>query len=215
MITSRGPTPGLKIHYRKDLSVADYTPLNPNPTEPHPVIPITGAGDMHRSVYDTDMNGRVDRVDSVEIGEVVGLQDVLDNLANQGSGGDSKEIITVTNNGGSVFLAGMPVARSGTMYVPGRSIAPRHQIIGLAIEDSNPGDVLRVQLSGFISLTSGQWDAVTDEVGGLSTDSIYVVNISSKLTQVAPDAAPEYLIKIGRSVSNTAMLIDLDIAIKL
>lgn len=206
--------PSLKIFYRKDQSVADYIPLHPNPDEPTPVIPITGVGDMFRAVYDKDNNGRVDRVDYVEISEVNNLQQVLNDLANQtGEGG--KEIVTVTNNGGDTFKPGHPVAQNGTVYAIGRSVPPRQRILGLAIEPSEPGQPLKIQLSGFIQLPTHVWDEVTDSVGGLAHNGTYFVNRESQLTVNAPTASPEYLIKIGHSISPTDFLIDLDIAVRL
>ena len=214
-VIKRSPSPGLKIHFRKDTSVADYIPLNPNPDEPHPVIPITGAGDMFRAIYDTNVNGRADRVDRVEINEVTNLQDILNDLANQGGGEGGKEVVSVTNNGGDTFLAGSPVAQNGTAYVLGRSVPPRHRLLGLALEPSAPGEQLKIQLSGFIQLPTSTWDAVTGSVGGLSHDGMYFINSLSQLTLVPPTTEPEYLVKMGRSISPTNFLIDLDITIKL
>lgn len=214
-VIRRSPTPGLKIRFRKDKSIADYIPLNPNPNEPHPVIPITGVGDMFRSVYDQDTNGRVDRVDYVEIDEVENLQEIINDLYNQGGSGGGKEIVTVTNNGGDTFLPGSPVAQNGTVYSLGRSTPPRHRLLGLAVEESAPGAQLKIQLSGYMILPTASWDLVTGTVGGLSLNGTYFVDSNSKLSVVAPAQPPEYLIKMGQSINPTTFLIDLDIAIKL
>lgn len=215
IIKGKSLSPKLKISFRKDLSVADYIPLSPNVDEPPPVIPITGAGDMFRAVYDKDANGVVDRVDYVEIKEVNNLQEILNDLANQGGGSGGKEIVSVTNNGGDTFKPGHPVAQNGTVYVIGRSVPPRNRILGLALEESAPGEQLKIQLSGLLTLPAASWDEVTDSVGGLSHEGTYFVNSQSQLTLNAPTTSPEYLIKIGHSISPTNFLIDLDIAIKL
>lgn len=215
VVKGKCSSPALKIYYKKDQSVADYIPLAPNPGETPPVIPITGVGDMFRSVYDQDVNGRVDRVDRVEISEVTNLQQILNDLANQGGGEGGKEIVTVTNNGGDTFKPGHPVAQNGTMYVIGRSVPPRQRILGLALEESAPGSQLKIQLSGFFNLPAVVWDEVTGTTGGLAINGTYFVNNNSQLSVVAPTAAPEYLIKIGHSINPTDFLIDLDIAIRL
>lgn len=216
-VIKRCPSPGLNIRWRKDNSVADYLPLKPNDSEPYPVIPITGVGDMFRSVYDTDLNGIVDRVDRVEISEVTNLQDIINDLYNQGGGGGdgSREIITVTNNGGDSFKPGQIVAQNGTMYVNGRSIPPRHRILGLAVEASEPGDQLKIQLSGYIRLSTEAWDEVTGTVGGLAINGRYFAGSDGHMTITPPTLAPEYLVKIGHSLNTTDFLIDLDIAIRL
>ena len=208
-------SPGLKIWFRKDISRADYIPLNPNPGQPVPVIPIQGVGDMFRAVYDQNLNGRSDRVDYVEIGEVNNLQNVINDLYNQGGGGGGKEVVTVTNNGGDFIRAGAPVCQNGLTYMIGRSTPPRNRVLGLAVEDSTPGDMLKIQLSGLFQLPAASWDLVTDSVGGLSPNGSYFVNSSAQLSLVAPTLPPEYLLKIGHAVNNTDFLIDLDISIKL
>lgn len=215
IIKGGGGSPGLKIWFRKDQSVADYIPLTPNPDQPPPVIPVTGAGDMFQAIYDKNLNGRADRVDYVEISEVNNLQDVINDLYNQGGGDGGKEIVTVTNNGGDTFKPGQPVAQNNTMYVSGRSVPPRHRILGLALEDSAPGEQLKIQLSGYIRLPTVVWDEVTDSIGGLAIDGKYFVNSNGMLSTTAPSNAPEYLIKIGHSINTTDFLIDLDIAIRL
>lgn len=211
----RGCNDPLIIRYRKDQSVSDYVPLNPNPEAPHPIIPITGAGDMFRAVYDQDANGIVDTVDRVTIQKVDGLQDIINDLYNQGGGDGGKEVVTITNNGPDIFMPGTPVAKFGEMYIAGSSIAPGHRVIGLATNVAAPGDSVRVQTSGLIILPATSWDDVTGNVGGLGHGHLYYVNSDRKLSIVAPSGNPEYLVKIGIALNTTDFLIDLDFAVKL
>lgn len=97
----------------------------------------------------------------------------------------------------------------------GRGTPPRHRLLGLAVEESAPGDQLKIQLSGYMILPTTSWDIVTGTVGGLSHNGTYFVDSNSKLSVVAPTQSPEYLIKMGQSINPTTFLIDLDIAIKL
>lgn len=170
---------------------------------------------MFKAVYDQNNNGRVDRVDQVLISEVDGLQQALNDLANQGGGSGGKEIVSVTNNGGDTFVPGMPVAQNGTVYVAGRSVPPRTRILGLAVEDSIPGSQLKIQLSGYFHLPPNSWDAVTNLIGGLAGGQTYYVDSAGKLSIVPPAAAPEYMVKIGHAINQSDFLIDLDVAIKL
>lgn len=204
-----------KIKYDIDKSSSDYVPLPENPDVPVPVIPITGYGDMFKSVYDQNSNGKADWADNIPISGVVNLQDKLNELSNQGGSGVSKEIITVTNNGGNTFKPGSPVAQNSTTYISGSSLPPRQRIIGLAVNDSAPGDELKIQLSGYMILPTTAWDEVTGTDGGLVVGRSYFIDDSGNLSLDAPTEAPEYLIKIGYSSTPTTFLIDLDIAVKL
>ena len=203
------------IKYREDASRADYLPLNPNPDQPHPVIPITGVGDMYRAVYDQNNNGTVDTADSITIPKVVGLQDALNDLANQGGGGGGGSIVSVTNTGSETFLPGSPVCKVGATYLIGRSTAPRHNILGIAVEASPPGEQLRIQTGGIFQLSPENWDLVTGSVGGLIPNAFYYVNSLSQVTATAPTSEPDYLIKLGVALNNTELLVDLDLIIKL
>lgn len=203
------------IKYKEDASQVGYLPLRPNPSVPPPVIPITGVGDMFRSVYDQNGNGVPDSADNVTITNVAGLQDALNDLANQGGGGGGGSIISVTNSGSDTFSPGIPVCKIGSMYMIGSSVSPRHNILGLAVDISGPGDQLKIQSGGIIQLSPENWDIVTGQVGGLSTNAIYYVNSLSRVSPDAPTLSPEYLVKIGVALNNTELLIDLDLIIRL
>lgn len=210
--------PGLVIRYDQDASNSDYLPLSPNPSVPPPVIPVTGAGDMFRSVYDTNNNGSVDSVDDVAIQEVTGLQEALDDLAGQigtGGGGGSDSFIIATNNGPDTLLPGAPVAHFTGVYGLGKSLSPRQKIIGLAKELSIPGQTLTIQTSGALNLTALEWNDVTGEVGGLAPDMNYYAKFNGLMSFSPPENSPEFLIRLGQALSSTKFLIDLDLLIQL
>lgn len=207
----------LKIDYRKDLSVAEYVPLPPNPETPNPVIPITGAGDMFKAVYDTDNDGVVDNVETVEMSQVVGLQQTITDILNNGGGGGgaNPQFIYVLNNGGDSIYPGQPICKSNDLFRAGNSLEPRQRIIGLAADYSSPGTQLKIQTAGLMSYPPIAWDIATDSVGGLANGLGYYVDSAGKLTTQAPENSPEFLIKVGIALNNTDLLIDLDLAIKL
>jgi len=220
LVVGKIPTPTVKICYKKDSSSSDFLPLQPNPAEPPILIPVEGAGDMFRAVYDKDGNGKVDTADFVPMANVPGLQATLNDIYNQigsggAGGGSSNSFLHVTNTGGEVFLPGMPVCKVGESYLRARSTAPRHQCLGLAVEASSPGEQLKIQQSGLMVMSPENWDLVSGEVGGLSTGMHYYVDAGSKITLNAPTEFPHYLIKIGYALNNTDFLIDLDLSIKL
>lgn len=209
----------VKIDYKQDASSSDFLPLRPNPAEPPIVIPVEGTGDMFRAIYDIDLNGVVDTADQIGMSDVPGLQAALNDLANQigqgGGGGGGSSVIVVTNTGGETFLPGMPVCKVGPSYLRAKSTAPRHNCLGLAVEASSPGEQLKIQQSGLMSMTPQNWDLVTDQIGGLPTSMFFYVNDVSKLTPDAPTDFPYYLVKVGYALNNSDFLIDLDLSIKL
>ncbi len=212
-------TPTVKIKYKTDKSSAEFLPLRPNPDEPHIVIPVEGVGDMHRAIYDTDLDGIVDTANEVPMGNVPGLQDTINDIYNQiGSGGGgtgANSYIHVTNSGGETFLPGMPVCKVGSSYLRARSTAPRQNCLGFAVEAASPGEQLKIQTAGLMSMSAENWDLVTNEVGGLSTSMFYYVDENSKVTLNAPTEFPHYLVKLGYALNNTDFLIDIDLSIKL
>jgi hypothetical protein len=210
-------SPTVKIDYRQDSSSSDFLPLQPNPNEPPIIIPVEGAGDMFRAIYDHDNNGVVDTADEVAIGDVPGLQATLNDLYNQigtgGTGGNS--ILYVTNTGGEAFLPGMPVCKVGSAYLRAKSTGPRQNCLGLAVDASSPGEQLKIQQSGLMTMSPENWDLVTDQIGGLADTMFYYVNDVAKLSTSAPTDFPFYLVKVGCALNNTDFLIDLDLSIKL
>lgn len=211
-------SPTVKIKYKQDVSSADYLPLQPNDSDQPIIIPIEGTGDMFRAVYDQNLNGVVDSADSVPVANVPGLQDTINDIYNQigsGSGGGGTSVIFVTNTGGETFLPGTPVCKVGSSYLRARSTGPRQNCLGLAVEASNPGEQLKIQQSGLMTLSPENWDLVTTQVGGLATTMFYYVNENSALTVDAPTDFPFYLVKVGYALNNTDFLIDLDLSIKL
>lgn len=219
LVIGKSRTPPLKIYYDPDNAIADYLPIQPDPEFPPPVIPIQGAGDMFRAVYDSNLNGVPDGADNVPMANIPGLQDTINDLYNQigsgGGGGGSSSVINVTNTGGNTFQPGMPVCKVGAEYLPASSNEPRQNCLGLAVDVSAPGSQLRIQLEGLMSMSAVQWDLVTNMVGGLVPTAFYYIDENSRLTTTPPADFPQYMIKIGYALNTTDFLIDPNLSIKL
>lgn len=69
-----------------------------------------------------------------------------------------------------------------------------------------------VQVSGVMSLTTAQWDAVAGSVGGLTANVIYFLDpaTAGKITAVVPTTVGQYIVEIGRALSTT----ELDVRIR-
>lgn len=173
---------------------------------------------MFRAVYDVDVNGVVDRVDFVKVDEVENLQNIINDIYSQiaaGGSGGSANVIVATNNGPDNIKQGQAVAFNSGMYRVGKSIAPAHNVIGVAINDSDTGTQLWIQTSGIVFLPETSWDIVTGTVGGLGIGSSYYASALGSISNVPPSSAPEFFIPIGQSIDRTKLLIDLKSIVKL
>lgn len=74
-----------------------------------------------------------------------------------------------------------------------------------------------IQTDGVLAATTGQWDAVTGETGGLTAGAVYYLDAASagKLTQTAPSTTSQFVIRVGKAVSTTDMEITILNAVKL
>jgi hypothetical protein len=66
-----------------------------------------------------------------------------------------------------------------------------------------------VQCDGILTATTGQWDAVTGKVGGLSINSLYYLDplVAGQITDTAPVDAGDYVAPIGLALSTTELCI--------
>ena len=84
------------------------------------------------------------------------------------------------------------------------------QVIGLAkaaVTIGNPGDV---STDGTVTLTTGEWDVITGEAGGLTFDNKYYLSdaAAGRLLQednLAGLGAGEYVVEVGIGLSTTEL----------
>lgn len=217
---SPGRASGLKVSYEKDGVIGFVIPPEPNiddPIQSFPPNEPTGAGqgDMLREVYDKDGNGIVDRVDRVEIEEVVGLRPELDKIAADAAAAATGKVMTVLNNGPDYILPGHPVALHLDVYYRATSEAPKHKLVGIAVSGAEPGSFMRIQDSGLLKLPELVWDDVLETVGGLALNGSYYLSPNGTITVTPPSESPHYLVKVGYAASRTELYVDPDIVVKL
>ena len=80
--------------------------------------------------------------------------------------------------------------------------------IGLVTQSGLIGEVVPVQYDDVLELTTAQWDAVTDGVGGLMTGLTYYVSdvTSGHITTTSP-GINSYRTIVGSALNTTQMLI--------
>lgn len=131
------------------------------------------------------------------------------------SGGSGSSITyTLQNTGGSTMKAGAAVyiTGSGTISLAEANAYSTAGVVSLVSASILNGASGVTTLSGILSLTTSQWDAiVTGESGGLTSGSLYFLDPSTagNLTKTAPSTTGQVITVIGRAISPTVLSISL------
>ncbi len=126
-----------------------------------------------------------------------------------------REFTAVADNS-AVVIAGAPVymKTAGTIaysIASGGSVVAKNPI-GLLKTGGADSLSYVSQSSGIMVLTTGEWDAVTGDSGGLTPGAKYFLDASpaGRLVTVAPAASGEWVIRIGVGLSTTQLLLQFD-----
>ena len=93
--------------------------------------------------------------------------------------------------------------------------AAASQVVGLAVADITTTATGAIATSGEVTATTGQWDAVTSQTGGLTFGALYFLDNTTvgKITTTAPSSG--YVISVGQALSATKMLVRVGVRIQL
>jgi hypothetical protein len=142
--------------------------------------------------------------------------DVL--AAEGGTGGNSPLTLT---NGDSVNLDGCQVVcsfGSGSCKRAKADALATATAIGLAAVGTNPPlSLMSVLVSGPVTATTAQWDAVTGQSGGLTAGAVYHLSNGTAgwLTTSVPSTEDHFVVRIGVALSSTTMLLQIQPPIQL
>ncbi len=91
------------------------------------------------------------------------------------------------------------------------------RVAGLAESTTNNGDPIEVISDGVFVATTGEWDTVTGDSGGLTPGSDYWLSAATagKLTTTAPDSTGNFVQRVGHALSATELEIEVGQPIKL
>lgn len=108
--------------------------------------------------------------------------------------------VYVTDAGSTVDLA------QADLITTARSVGLVKQLIIL------PGEIGQIQTTGLLEATTGEWDTVTGDVGGLIPNMLYYikVNVAGKLTRLCPQNYTDFLCRVGQAISTTEMVIKIE-----
>lgn len=115
-----------------------------------------------------------------------------------------------TNGEGGAIVIGRAVYVSGadTVRLANANAAGTKNVVGLVYDTSiNSAASGSIILTGQMTATTGQWDVVTGQTGGLTTGSKYYLSNSTAgaLTTTAPTSG--YIAPIGIALSTTKMIL--------
>lgn len=120
-----------------------------------------------------------------------------------------------TNNNAGAIVIGQPVyvdAPGGVDLAQADALATS-DVLGLVadatIASAASGGILT---DGRLTATTGEWDAVTGQVGGLTSGSRYYLDETTvgQLTVTAPTVTGDVVAPVGQALSTTEMEINID-----
>lgn len=136
------------------------------------------------------------------------------------AGVTGRDIITLTNANAGALAIGTPVfiAAAGQVDAARANAIGTTEVLGLVADASiNPAASGAIQTDGVLTATTGQWDTITGDTGGLTPGSTYFLSPSAagQLTKTAPSATGQYAVRIGRAISTTEFEISIQPPIRL
>lgn len=130
---------------------------------------------------------------------------------------DLERTVTKTANG-ALPLATPVYFQLGGKAAPAQADnAFKTRVRGLVLFAAADTDPVEVQVDGIFEATTGDWDAVTGQTGGLTEGETYYVDPDTpgKLTITAPTAWGDYVAPVGNALSSTELDIEIGAPIKL
>jgi hypothetical protein len=132
---------------------------------------------------------------------------------------DLSNSATKQNNTGNTINIATPVYVSGTVnaIMAQADAQSTVRVAGLAEATTTDGDPLEVVSDGVFVATTGEWDAVTGDSGGLTPGSDYWLSAAAPgtLTTTAPDSTGSFVQRVGHALSATELEIEVGQPIKL
>ncbi len=132
---------------------------------------------------------------------------------------DIGNIITKNNNSGGAMVIGQPVFVSGVNADLAQADAQGTIRVAGLVADISAADASPVNIltDSILEATTGQWDAVTGETGGLTPGANYFLDPDAPgmLTQTAPSVVGDFVVRVGHALSTTEFEIEVQQPIKL
>lgn len=132
----------------------------------------------------------------------------------------SADLFNRTNNNAGAIVIGQPVYvdGAGTVDLAQADILGTSNVLGLVADTSiaaaTPGGI---QTDGNLTATTGEWDVVTGQVGGLTAGVKYFLDpaTAGMLTTTATTTLGEVVAPVGTAMSTTEMEITISHTVRL
>jgi hypothetical protein len=135
-----------------------------------------------------------------------------------GAGAVSNLVTTLTNNHGSTIVIGrlVYIDTGDNVKLANANAAGTRHVVGM-VQDTSVAQSASgtIAFMGLMTATTGQWDVVTGQAGGLTVGATYFLSnvTAGAMTTTAPTTG--YLVRVGRALSTTKFLLDPQQAITL
>lgn len=94
---------------------------------------------------------------------------------------------------------------------------PTVRVAGLVVATAADTDPVEVQTDGLFVATTGEWDVVTGDIGGLTEGADYYLDpdVAGQLTTTAATTDGDFVAPVGHALSTTEFEIEIGAPIKL
>jgi hypothetical protein len=119
-------------------------------------------------------------------------------------------ISSLTNNQGSTIVIGRLVYSdtSGTVKLAQSNAAGTRKITGIVTDTSVVnGAAANIATGGIVNATTTQWDVITGQTGGLTTDAHYYLSGSTAGAMTTTAPATGYVVRVGKALSTTKFML--------
>lgn len=129
------------------------------------------------------------------------------------------DVFAMTNeSGGSIAICSPVYCSSANLIAKADASgnAATAKVVGLLKATTANEATGNVQTNGVVSATTGEWDAVTGDSGGLTAGTVYYLDTTAGLlTTTAPSGSGNYVTWVGVGITATEMMLSIDEPIKL
>lgn len=116
----------------------------------------------------------------------------------------------------TTLLRGTPVTLVSNKLRRATDTPPFNEVCGLVYDaDIQPGNVGRVQTDGPLTQPVAEWEAVTGNPGGLAAGAPHFLSSTGLLTPWPPTDEGRVVAPVGRAMSATEFVIDIDTQVHL
>lgn len=130
------------------------------------------------------------------------------------------DAVTMENDEANTIVIGQPVYVEAVdkVKLARANATGTSRILGLVRDPSiNAAATGSIQIGGILEATTGEWDAVTGDTGGLTPSTVYYLDAAAAgmLTATAPTTVGQYVTEVGLALSTTELWLQARRPIKL